>query len=65
MTLTLYSRVVYIGQDGIYECIENNDVGYVIEDYGDGNYEVEFSDACGSTMAQAVIPEIFLQPAEV
>ncbi|WP_109583611.1 DUF4926 domain-containing protein [Cupriavidus plantarum] len=31
------------------------DIGYVIEDYGDGHYEVEFSNADGTTSVQAVI----------
>lgn len=65
MMLTLYSRVIYVGPNNLYDCIESNDVGYIIEDYGDGNYEVEFSDADGSTRAQSVIPEIFLQATEI
>ncbi|WP_454725796.1 MULTISPECIES: DUF4926 domain-containing protein [Cupriavidus] len=65
MKLSLYSRVKYVGPNGIYDCIGENDVGYIIEDYGDGNYEVEFCDADGSTRAQSVIPEAFLQSTEV
>lgn len=65
MMLTLYSRVIYVGPNNLYDCIESNDVGYIIEDYGDGNYEVEFSDADGSTRTQSVIPEIFLQATEI
>ncbi len=65
MKLTLYSRVRYVGPSGLYDCIEPNDVGYIIEDYDDGNYEVEFSNADGSTKAQSVISEDFLQLAEV
>lgn len=65
MKLALYSRVIYDGPDGLYECIARNDVGYVIEDYGDGNYEVEFSDVDGSTKAQSVISEDFLKSSEI
>lgn len=65
MKLALYSRVIYIGPSTLYEYIKENDIGYIIEDYGDGNYEVEFSDADGSTRAQSVIPEAFLQSAEI
>lgn len=65
MMLTLYSRVIYVGPNSLYDCIESNDVGYIIEDYGDGNYEVEFSDVDGLTRAQSVIPEAFLQATEI
>ncbi|PWU29944.1 hypothetical protein DK254_07305 [Pseudomonas sp. RW407] len=65
MKLALYSRIRYIGPSGLYDGVKVNDVGYIIEDYDDGNYEVEFSDADGSTRAQSVIPEDFLQLAEI
>jgi hypothetical protein len=61
--LALYSRVTYVGPTGLYEDIEENDVGYVIEDYGDGSYEVEFSEADGSTKALAAIPSARLRVA--
>ena len=32
-------------------------LGYVIESYSDGKYEVEFSDANGITIAQIVVGE--------
>lgn len=32
-------------------------LGYVIESYADGKYEVEFSDANGITIAQIVVGE--------
>jgi hypothetical protein len=40
-------------------------LGYIIEVYGDGNYEVEFSDpATGTSLAQVVVngSEIVLAP---
>ncbi|SDS86306.1 DUF4926 domain-containing protein [Pseudomonas trivialis] len=64
MKLALYSRVKYVGPNGHYHCIGDNEIGYIIEDYGDGNYEVEFCEPDGSTRAQSVIPESFLQSAE-
>lgn len=65
MMLALYSRVIYVGPNGLYDDIEENDVGYIIENYGDGNYEIEFSDVDGSTRVQSVIPESFLQTTEI
>ena len=64
MKLALYSRVRYVGPNGFYNFVKENDIGYIIEDYQDGNYEVEFSNADGSTREQAVIPGDFLQLAE-
>jgi hypothetical protein len=40
------------------------DVGYIIEVYDDGGYEIEFSDADGVTKAQIVAYEKDLQLAE-
>lgn len=65
MNLSLYSRIVYIGPNGLYADVNERDVGYIIEDYGDGNFEVEFSGADGSTKAQFAIPEGFLKSAEI
>jgi len=64
MKLVLYSRVIYIGPNSFYDFIKESDVGYIIEDYEDGNYEVEFSDADGSTRVQTVVPEVFLRSIE-
>jgi hypothetical protein len=50
-----------VGPNGLYNGIDENDVGYIIEDYGDGNYEVEFSDIDGSTRALAAISSIHLK----
>lgn len=61
MMLALYYRVTYVGPSGLYDGINENDVGYIIEDYGDGNYEVEFSDIDGSTRALAAISSIHLK----
>ena len=40
------------------------DVGYIIETYPNGDYEVEFSDASGKSTAQIVAAEDELQLAE-
>ncbi len=40
------------------------DVGYIIEVYDDGSYEIEFSDARGATRAQIVARAEDLQFAE-
>lgn len=40
------------------------DVGYIIEVYSDGDYEVEFSDKDGTTTAQIVVREEDIQLAE-
>jgi Domain of unknown function (DUF4926) len=55
MTLKVFSRVEFVGQR--HDELSTGDVGYIIEDYGDGNYEVEFSSPDGSTRVQAVISE--------
>lgn len=65
MSIKMYSRVRFIGPIVDFPELKENDIGAIIEDYGDGNYEVEFSDPpLGITRAQVVIPEKFLVPIE-
>ena len=64
MSIHLYSRVQFIGPTTDYIDLHIGDIGYIIEDYKDGNYEVEFSNADGSTRVQAVIHENYLSLAE-
>jgi len=64
MKIKIYERVRYIGPSDCFERIKPSDVGYVIEDYGDGSYEVEFSEPDGVTRAQEALPEKFLSSAE-
>lgn len=52
--ITKYAKVRYVGTTSHQE-IAAGDVGYVIEDYGDGNYEVEFSRPDGTTRALVVL----------
>jgi hypothetical protein len=40
-------------EDGIYK----GDIGTILEDYGDGNFEVDFSDNLGNTIAIFAFPE--------
>ena len=62
MSIKMYSRVRFIGPQQEFPELKKNDVGTVIEDYEDGNYEIEFSDPpFGVTRAQIVIPERFLE----
>lgn len=63
MSFKIYSRVRFVGSAVDFPELKRNDIGAIIEDYGDGNYEVEFSDPpLGITRAQVVIPEKFLVP---
>ncbi|MBU9694289.1 DUF4926 domain-containing protein [Burkholderia multivorans] len=55
MTIHIYDRVRFVGPRGLVSSLRPGDIGYVIEDYGDGNYEVEFSNADGTTRVQEVI----------
>jgi hypothetical protein len=64
MNIEIYNRVRYIGASGKVEQVSAGDIGYVIEDYGDGNFEVEFSNPDGATRAQAVISRQDLELAE-
>jgi hypothetical protein len=64
MNIEIYNRVRYVGASGKVEQVSPGDIGYVIEDYGDGNFEVEFSDPDGTTKAQAVIAGQDLELAE-
>ncbi|WP_354678909.1 DUF4926 domain-containing protein [Cupriavidus plantarum] len=65
MNISIYNRVRYVGREDAHDGLSVGDIGYVIEDYGDGNYEVEFSNADGTTRVQAVIQNLDLKLAEV
>jgi len=57
----IYQKVKYVGETPI-DHVKNGDCGYTIEDYGDGNFEVEFSRPDGTTFAQVVISGNLLAP---
>lgn len=59
-----YSRVRLLTDRFISEGLRYGTMGYVIEVYGDGNYEVEFSDAKGISVAQIVVQEAELEVCE-
>lgn len=63
MKFELYSRVKFIGDNMKFPEIKNGDVGCIIEDYGDGCFEVEFSaQPFGITYALLAIPKELLIP---
>lgn len=65
MSIKMYSLVRFVGTSIDFPELKENDIGAIIEDYGDGSYEVEFSDPpLGVSRAQVVIPEKFLVPVE-
>ncbi len=56
--ISQYSKVMLLSDAHEDEGARRGMVGYVIEVYGDGNCEVEFSDpATGTTVAQLVLAE--------
>ncbi|MGJ7622068.1 DUF4926 domain-containing protein [Variovorax sp. GB4P3] len=57
----MFSKVRYIGPKDFCSELNFGDIGYVIEDYGQGNYEIEFSLPDGSTKAQLGISESLLE----
>jgi len=52
-----YSRVQLVGNKYEADCGYNGMIGYVIESYPDGKYEVEFSNSEGISIAQFVVDE--------
>lgn len=61
MNINLYDKVKFTGFGGEEGPVKTGDIGYVIEDYQDGNFEVEFSTPDGISFAQEVISERFLE----
>jgi hypothetical protein len=62
--LKQYSRVMLVTDNHEHEGAKRGMIGYIIEVYEDGNYEVEFSDpATGITLAQLVLTEGEIIPA--
>ena len=59
-----YDRVRIITNDHKDEGVSEGAVGYVIETYDDGDYEVEFSDPGGTTLALLALNESDLELAE-
>lgn len=60
MAFEIYARVrLLVDHDD--EGVKAGAIGYIIEVYDDGAYEVEFSDRNGITVAQVVLRENALQ----
>lgn len=60
-----YTRVRLLTDDYEKEGVSGGAVGYVIETYDDGTYEVEFSDSDGTSVALLTLRESELEPAEL
>jgi len=60
-----YSRIKLVTDRFTSEGVFTGMVGYIIESYPDGNFEVEFSKASGETISQIVAsPSDFVDFAE-
>jgi hypothetical protein len=59
-----FQRVKLLTNKYNSEGIRVGDIGYILEVYGDGYYEVEFSDINGETICIFAFPETELELAE-
>lgn len=64
MPFEMSSKVRCGGPKTFCDELHIGDVGYMIEDCGQGNCEVEFSLSNGDTKAQLGVPEVFLEHVE-
>lgn len=64
MSFAIYCRVRYVGSVVFQEQVRRGDIGYILEDHGDGNYEVEFSRSDGTTKWWGAIAESDLELAD-
>jgi hypothetical protein len=64
MTFDQYTRVMLLTDRFQHEGLVKGNIGYIIEVYAEGVYEVEFSDANGITIAQIVVSEAEIQLAD-
>jgi hypothetical protein len=62
--LNNYSRIRLISPHYESEGVPRGSIGYLIETYPDGAYEVEFSAPDGTTIAQLVLNDAEVQLAE-
>ncbi len=60
-----YSRIRLLTDDHQSEGAKKGNIGYIIETYPDGAYEVEFSDSTGVNYARFVAKQEELQLAEL
>ena len=64
MALQQYSRVRVRTERFSSDGVRKGDLGFIIEVYPDGAYEVEFTDPQGITVAQVVATDDDLESAE-
>jgi hypothetical protein len=64
MKLKNYSQVRIITDRFEHEGVKKGTIGFVIEIYEDGEYEVEISDSKGITLAQITTQECEIEPYE-
>jgi len=56
--MKIYDKIYLLNNNYINECVKKGSIGYIIEVYNDGAYEVEFSNSItGETIAQLVLNE--------
>lgn len=56
-----YDAVEYLGDFDSDLKLPKGEIGYVLDDYGDGNFEVEFSFPDGTTWLQCALPATALR----
>lgn len=61
MPLKILSVVALLNDQPDHD-LRRGAIGTIVEDYGDGNYEVEFVDRSGETYALITAPEHYLLP---
>lgn len=64
MEFEVYTRVILLSDAYFAQGIYRGAIGYIIEIYGDNEYEVEFSDPTGTTIAQIVVNRNDIKSAE-
>jgi hypothetical protein len=52
-----FQKVKLLTDKYIEEGIKKGDIGVILEDYDGENFEVEFSDSCGITIALFAFPK--------
>jgi len=63
--MQIHDEVYLQNNNYAHEGVLTGSIGYIIEVYADGNYEVEFSNpATGETIAQLVLSESDIKAAE-
>lgn len=60
--MKLYQKVKLLTNRYIKEGLKKGDMGVILEIYDDNNFEVEFFDANGFTIALFAFPENELEP---